>query len=470
MIFSSTFFLCVFLPVTLILYYILPFRFKNALLLLASLVFYAWGEPVYVLLMMFSIVFNYFAGIQLGDLKSRRVRRIRKHVFVFTVAVNVGILCFFKYYGFFLTNVNALLGTHIPIKDLALPIGISFYTFQILSYVIDVYWGNVDVQFNIIDFGAYITMFPQLIAGPIVRYEDIQRQLKKRTITLDKAADGAVWFIRGLAKKVLLANNIGMLFDTVFAIPAAQRPALTAWIGIIAYTFQIYFDFSGYSDMAIGLGKMMGFTFVQNFDHPYISRSITEFWRRWHISLSTWFREYVYIPLGGNRVNPLRHIRNIMIVWALTGLWHGAAWCYILWGLYYGILLLLEKYIWGRFLQKCPRIFQHIYTIFFFIIGWLIFTAPSASGLWDNFKAMFGLLGNGFSNSATWYYLTSYLILLILCILCSTPLVRTFFGMVSQAGKRWGQIVASAVYVLMFITSLAYLVNATYNPFLYFKF
>ena len=470
MIFSSTFFLCVFLPVTLILYYILPFRFKNALLLLASLVFYAWGEPVYVLLMMFSIVFNYFAGIQLGDLKSRRVRRIRKRVFVFTVAVNVGILCFFKYYGFFLTNVNALLGTHIPIKDLALPIGISFYTFQILSYVIDVYWGNVDVQFNIIDFGAYITMFPQLIAGPIVRYEDIQRQLKKRSITLDKAADGAVWFIRGLAKKVLLANNIGMLFDTVFAIPAAQRPALTAWIGIIAYTFQIYFDFSGYSDMAIGLGKMMGFTFVQNFDHPYISRSITEFWRRWHISLSTWFREYVYIPLGGNRVNPLRHIRNIMIVWALTGLWHGAAWCYILWGLYYGILLLLEKYIWGRFLQKCPRIFQHIYTIFFFIIGWLIFTAPSASGLWDNFKAMFGLLGNGFSNSATWYYLTSYLILLILCILCSTPLVRTLFGMVSQAGKRWGQIVASAVYVLMFITSLAYLVNATYNPFLYFKF
>ena len=386
------------------------------------------------------------------------------------MAVNVGILCFFKYYGFFLTNVNALLGTHIPIKDLALPIGISFYTFQILSYVIDVYWGNVDVQFNIIDFGAYITMFPQLIAGPIVRYEDIQRQLKKRSITLDKAADGAVWFIRGLAKKVLLANNIGMLFDTVFAIPAAQRPALTAWIGIIAYTFQIYFDFSGYSDMAIGLGKMMGFTFVQNFDHPYISRSITEFWRRWHISLSTWFREYVYIPLGGNRVNPLRHIRNIMIVWALTGLWHGAAWCYILWGLYYGILLLLEKYIWGRFLQKCPRIFQHIYTIFFFIIGWLIFTAPSASGLWDNFKAMFGLLGNGFSNSATWYYLTSYLILLILCILCSTPLVRTLFGMVSQAGKRWGQIVASAVYVLMFITSLAYLVNATYNPFLYFKF
>ena len=470
MIFSSTFFLCVFLPVTLILYYILPFRFKNALLLLASLVFYAWGEPVYVLLMMFSIVFNYFAGIQLGDLTSRRVRKTRKHVFVFTVAVNIGILCFFKYYGFFLTNLNALLGTHIPIRDLPLPIGISFYTFQILSYVIDVYWGKVNVQYNIIDFGAYITMFPQLIAGPIVRYEEIRQQLKKRTITLDKAADGAVFFIRGLAKKVLLANNIGMLFDTVSAIPAAQRPALTAWIGIIAYTFQIYFDFSGYSDMAIGLGRMLGFSFSQNFDHPYISRSITEFWRRWHISLSTWFREYVYIPLGGNRVNPLRHIRNIMVVWALTGLWHGAAWCYILWGLYYGILLLLEKYIWGRALRRSPRVFQHIYTIFFFVIGWLIFTAPSVPGLWDNFKALFGLLGNGFSDPATWYYLTSYLILLILCVLCSTPLVRRLFGMISQAGKRWGQIVASAVYVLLFVTSLAYLVNATYNPFLYFKF
>ena len=470
MIFSSTFFLCVFLPITFILYYLLPFRFKNVLLLLASLVFYAWGEPVYVLLMMFSIVFNYFAGIQLGDLTGRRVKRTRKHIFIFTVAVNVGILCYFKYYVFFLTNLNGLLGTHIPIKDLPLPIGISFYTFQILSYVIDVYWGKVPVQFNLIDFGAYITMFPQLIAGPIVRYEDIRRQLKHRRITLEKAADGAVWFIRGLAKKVLLANNIGMLYDAVFAIPAADRPALTSWLGIIAYTFQIYFDFSGYSDMAIGLGKMLGFQFVKNFDHPYISKSITEFWRRWHISLSTWFREYVYIPLGGNRVGAGRHILNIMIVWILTGFWHGAAWCYVLWGLYYGILLLLEKYVWGRILEKLPGLIRHIYTIFFFIIGWLIFTAPSAAGLSDNFASLFGGLGNGFADSTTWYYLSSYAILLILCILCSTPLVSRLFSKLSVAGRHWGQIAAIAVYAVLFLTSLAYLVNATYNPFLYFKF
>ncbi len=470
MIFSSTFFLCVFLPVTLVLYYILPWKFKNFLLLLASLIFYAWGEPVYVFLMIFSIVFNYLAGIQLGDLNKKRYRKKRKSVFIFTLVVNIGILSFFKYYGFVLTNVNALLGTHIPIKELALPIGISFYTFQILSYVIDVYWGNVKVQFNIIDFGAYITMFPQLIAGPIVRYEDIQRQLRHRTLSLQKTADGAIWFIRGLSKKVLLANNIGMLYDAVFAISADQRSVLTSWLGIIAYTFQIYFDFSGYSDMAIGLGKMLGFKFVQNFDYPYVSKSVTEFWRRWHISLGTWFREYVYIPMGGNRVNPLKHIRNIMVVWALTGLWHGAAWCYVIWGLYYGVLLLLEKYVWGRFLNRLPGAVQHLYTVILFVFGWLIFTAPSLSGLGDNFGAMFGAFGNAFADGAAWYYLTSNLILLIICTLCSTPLIKMIFGRISMANHKAGQIAAIVIYGGLFLTSLAYLVNATYNPFLYFKF
>jgi len=470
MIFSSTFFICVFLPITLILYYILPWRFKNLLLLIASLIFYAWGEPVYVLLMMFSIVFNYMAGIQMGDLKGKRWRRTRKRTFIFTVAVNIGILGFFKYYGFVLSNINGLLGTHIPIRQLSLPIGISFYTFQILSYIIDVYWGNVKVQYNIIDFGAYITMFPQLIAGPVVRYEDIQRQLKRRTISLQKTADGAIWFIRGLSKKVLLANNIGMLYDSVFAIPAGQRPVLTAWLGIIAYTFQIYFDFSGYSDMAIGLGKMLGFQFVQNFDHPYISRSVTEFWRRWHISLGTWFRDYVYIPLGGNRCSALKHIRNIMIVWALTGLWHGAAWNFVFWGLYYGILLILEKYIWGRLLERLPKLIQHIYTILLFVIGWLIFTAPSLPALSENFRALFGTMGNGFADSSTWYYLTTNLILLILCILCSTPLVMRLFNKVSMINHTGGQVFSIIVYTGLFLTSMAYLVNATYNPFLYFKF
>ena len=470
MIFSSTFFLCVFLPITLILYYAVPWKFKNFILLICSLIFYAWGEPVYVLLMMFSIVFNYMAGIQIGDLQKAKKTKTKRSVFLFTLIVNIAILCFFKYYGFVLSNLNYLLGTNIPIHDLALPIGISFYTFQILSYIIDVYWGKVKVQYNIINFGAYITMFPQLIAGPIVRYEDIQRQLIKRKITLAKVADGAAWFIRGLAKKVLLANNIGMLYDTIYALPAAQRPVLTAWIGIIAYTFQIYFDFSGYSDMAVGLGKMMGFKFVQNFDYPYISKSVTEFWRRWHISLGTWFREYVYIPLGGNRVNAARHIRNILLVWALTGLWHGADWCYILWGVYYGLLLLVEKYFLIKFLQKAPAVIQHFYTIVIFVIGWLIFTAPSLAGLGQNFAALFGGMGNGFVNAQTGYYFTTNLVLLLLCALCSTPLIWKLFQKVSYLKNRIGQIISIICYVLMFTTSIAYLVNATYNPFLYFKF
>ena len=470
MIFSSVFFLFVFLPVTLILYYLVPWKIKNAVLLLVSLIFYAWGEPVYVLLMMFSIVFNYLAGIQLGGLARLRERRRRKRVFVFTVAVNIVILSFFKYYGFALTNLNALLGTDIPIKELPLPIGISFYTFQILSYVVDVYWGNVPVQKNMIDFGAYVTMFPQLIAGPIVRYADIQRQLRKRKLTLAKAADGAAWFVRGLSKKVLLANNIGMLYDTAFAIPAAGRPALTTILGILAYTFQIYFDFSGYSDMAIGLGKMLGFQFVQNFDYPYISASITEFWRRWHISLGTWFREYVYIPLGGNRVSVGKHIRNIMIVWALTGIWHGADWCYVLWGVYYGLLLLIEKYLLKNFLKKFPRVIQHLYTIVLFVLGWLIFTAPSLGDLGQNFLSMFGGLGNGFANASSGYLLTSYIILLIICGLCSTPLVKNLFRNISVNRSKAGQVVMIVCYGLLLLACVAYLVNDTYNPFLYFKF
>ncbi|MCF0229241.1 MAG: MBOAT family protein [Parasporobacterium sp.] len=470
MIFSSTFFLCVFLPVTLILYYAVPWKFKNFLLLLASLIFYAWGEPVYVFLMMFSIVFNYIAGIQLGDLKKQRRFKTRKSVFLFTLIVNIAMLCFFKYYGFVLSNINALFGTDIPVRQLSLPIGISFYTFQILSYVIDVYWGKVNVQFNIIDFGAYITMFPQLIAGPIVRYEDIRRQLRRRTITLAKVSDGAAWFIRGLGKKVLLANNIGMLYDAVFAIPASDRPVLTAWLGIIAYTFQIYFDFSGYSDMAIGLGKMMGFKFLRNFDYPYVSTSVTEFWRRWHISLGTWFREYVYIPLGGNRVNAARHIRNILVVWALTGLWHGSDWAYILWGLYYGLLLLLEKYFLGKYISRAPRFLAHLYALVTVIFGWLIFTAPSVQALGLNFSAMFGALGNGFADGGTWYYFASNLLLLILCILCSTPVVWRIFCRISYEKSSAGRIFAVVCYALIFTTSLAYLVNSTYNPFLYFKF
>lgn len=471
MIFSSIFFLCIFLPVTLILYYIVPWKFKNFVLLICSLIFYAWGEPVYVLLMMFSIVFNYLAGLQLEGLASlKHSEGRRRRIFIFTVAVDIAILCFFKYYGFALSNINSLLHTNIPIKELSLPIGISFYTFQILSYVIDVYWENVPAQHNIVDFGAYISMFPQLIAGPIVRYEDIQRQLKKRKLSLQKFTDGAVWFIRGLAKKVLLANNIGMLFDAVNAQAASQRPALTTLLGVIAYTFQIYFDFSGYSDMAVGLGKMMGFEFVRNFEHPYISTSVTEFWRRWHISLSTWFREYVYIPLGGNRVSVPKHIRNIMVVWILTGFWHGASWNFVLWGLYYGVILLIEKYFIGRILNKLPKIIGHIYAIILFVYGWLIFSSESLAEIGQNTKSLFGGFGNGFADAQTGYLLSTNLILLIICLLCSMPFAGRVLDNMQISRKKVWRVLAVVIYVVMFAASFAYLVNATYNPFLYFKF
>ncbi len=425
---------------------------------------------MYILLMLFSIVFNYLAGIQISDYRNQGNDRSKKSVFVFTLTVNIAVLFFFKYYGFVFININRLFGLNIPIKELSLPIGISFYTFQILSYVIDVYRGNVEVQTNFIDFGTYVAMFPQLIAGPIVQYADIEEQLKHRKISFAKTADGMAWFIRGLGKKVLLANNIGILFETIFAVPAPSRPALTTWIGIIAYTFQIYFDFSGYSDMAIGLGKMIGFNFCINFDYPYVSKSVTEFWRRWHISLGTWFREYVYIPLGGNRVSAGKHIRNILIVWGLTGLWHGADWCFIIWGLYFGVILLLEKYGLQKLLDKVPVMVGHLYTIIAFIIGWMIFTAPSLNILVQNIASMVGALGNGFANSDTIYYLTTNLILLIVCGFCSTPIVWTLFKRIVLSFGKKGQYIAIACYAVLFITSFAYLVNATYNPFLYFKF
>ena len=470
MIFSSIFFLCIFLPVTLIVYYLVPWKAKNPVLLAASLVFYAWGEPVYILLMMFSIVFNYLGGIQMEGCAITGRNRRRKAVFLFTICMDIAVLCFFKYYGFLVANLNAWFHSDIPIRNLPLPIGISFYTFQILSYVIDVYRKRVPAQRNLISFGTYVTMFPQLIAGPIVRYADIEQQLKTRVLSLTQIADGAVWFVRGLAKKVLLANNIGMLFDSIYAIPAAQRPVLTAWLGIIAYTFQIYFDFSGYSDMAIGLGKMLGFRFVKNFDYPYISGSVTEFWRRWHISLGTWFREYVYIPMGGNRVGTLKHIRNIMVVWLLTGFWHGAEWTFVLWGVYYGILLLLEKYILKPIFYGRWKALKHVYTMVLVIFGWLIFTAPTLADLGVNASALFGGQGNGFADPATGYYFLSNLVLLLICAVASTPYPHRFLKKLYQTGSLFGKVVPTVYYLAIFLLSFGYLVNATYNPFLYFKF
>ena len=470
MIFSSLLFIFIFLPVTLILYYISPWKFKNLILLIMSLVFYAWGEPVYILLMIFSILFNYFSARQMDLYRRARDARYHRICFIITVVVNIAVLCFFKYLGFFLGNLNAIFGTSFRTNAISLPIGISFYTFQTLSYIIDVYWGNVKVQKNIIDFGAYIAMFPQLIAGPIVRYKDIAAQLKNRVINFEQISDGVSWFIRGLAKKVLLANQIGMLYDAVFAVPAAERAALTTWLGIIAYTFQIYFDFSGYSDMAIGLGKMLGFKFVKNFDYPYISDSATTFWRRWHISLGTWFREYVYIPMGGNRVSVPKHIRNILVVWLLTGLWHGASWAFVLWGLYWAVLLLLERYVYGRLLQAAPSAIGHIYTIFAFVFGWLIFTSSSLAGFGANLSSMFGGLGNGFADAQTGYYLGSYVILLIICGFCSTPVVWRGFRKIAVNQSVLCRALTVLSYAVLLGASTASLVNASYNPFLYFRF
>lgn len=459
MVFSSLYFLYIFLPVVLILYYALPrTSVRNCILLLASIIFYAWGEPVYVFLMIFSILINYVLGLDIA-----RSGKIRKRVqFVVAVLINLGLLGFFKYYGFVVENINALAGLHLRVRELALPIGISFYTFQILSYIIDVYRGQVAAQKNLIRFALYVTMFPQLIAGPIVRYDDIEQQLTSRNITLARFAKGCERFILGLGKKVLLANNLGQLSDAVFALET--RPALAAWLGLIAYAMQIYFDFSGYSDMAIGLGDMLGFTFLENFRYPYLSKSITEFWRRWHISLGTWFREYVYIPLGGNRVCAVRHILNILIVWTLTGLWHGASWNFVLWGLYYGLLLLLEKYFFAKRLDKIPVFFRHLYTLILVLFGWLLFASTDLSAAGRYFLDLFGR--GGFCNTASLYQLIGNGILLLIGGVCCCPFVYRFYRKKTHTMPA----LTVAATTLLFIVCTAFLVYNSYNPFLYFRF
>ena len=471
MIFSSVFFLYVFLPIVLVLYYVAPFKLKNLVLLIFSLIFYAWGEPVYVFLMAFSILINYVFGLEIVDFRRKHDMRCAKAAMIVCVAVDLLVLGFYKYYGFLISNINGIFHASIPVKELALPIGISFYTFQTLSYIVDVYWGNVKAQKNLISFGAYVTMFPQLIAGPIVRYADIEKQLGNRKINRAKFGEGAIWFIQGLGKKALIANNIGNVFDNIQAMGAANTSMLSAWIGAFAYTMQIYFDFGGYSDMAIGLGKMLGFEFNKNFDYPYISRSVTEFWRRWHISLGTWFREYVYIPLGGNRVSFLKHIRNLLIVWALTGLWHGAAWNFVAWGVYYGILLILEKYVLKDVLERFPDWAKHVYTLFLVVIGWMLFAAPSMGSAMSYIGTMFGIGGAGIIDGTGWYYLKSALILGVIAAVGSTPLVyskieKVLYDRRNPSGKMW----VAIYYIAVLLIATAYLVNSTYNPFLYFRF
>ena len=468
MLFSSIVFLFSFLPAVMILYYLLPVRFRNVILLLASLVFYAWGEPVYLFLMLLSILFNYFSGLDIA--RNLQDKRAAKRSPVFNLIINLAVLGFFKYEGFVLDTLNGILPVHISYHALPLPIGISFYTFQILSYIIDVYRGNVKVQTNLPNFALYVTMFPQLIAGPIVQYADVDEQLASREVSRTKFGEGSMYFIRGLAKKVLLANTSGMIFTEVSGLAKGNIAVMTAWLGAFAYMFQIYFDFSGYSDMAIGLGKMFGFEFNMNFNYPYVSKSITEFWRRWHISLSSWFRDYVYIPLGGNRVSKIKHIRNLLIVWFLTGLWHGAAWNFVAWGLYYGVILIIEKYLLSPVLDRLPDVVRHIYSIVLVVIGWVLFFSSSFGQAADYIRVMFGAGAHGFADRESMYLLTSNLILWLILIFGSTPLVHFRYEHMLRT-KKWNTtIINSVVYAALFIVCIAYLVTETYNPFLYFRF
>ena len=470
MLFSSITFLFIFLPLTLLLYYLVPFRMKNYVMLAASLIFYAWGEPVYIILMILSIILNYFCGQDIYE--KRDNARAMKMSLMFGVVMNLLILGSFKYYGLLMDTINAILPIDIPYRVLALPIGISFYTFQAMSYLIDVYRKEVKPQENVLYFALYISMFPQLIAGPIVRYIDIEEQLKERSINSTKFGEGAMYFIRGLAKKVVLANTFGSIYEQVAAMQMGSFSTLTAWVGAIAYAFQIYFDFGGYSDMAIGLGKMFGFEFLPNFNYPYIAKSITDFWRRWHISLSTWFREYVYIPLGGNRCTPSRHILNLLIVWMLTGLWHGAQWNFMFWGLYYGVILILEKYLWGSKIEKLPAAVQHIYAFVLVLFGWVFFFSPTLGYAGQYLKVMFGIGAKGIFDKQGFFMIFTNWLLIVIAILASAPrgykLLKKITGCWQSEEVR--TIVTCAVYIAMFLLCIAFLVTETYNPFLYFRF
>lgn len=473
MLFSSLEFLYLFLPVTLLIYFFSPLRWRNLILLAVSLIFYGWGEPVYVFLMMFTITVDYIFG-RLIEKKLDDKKKARKYLFA-AIAVNLAILGFFKYAGFIIENLRFIPGLEgIEAPEISLPIGISFYTFQALSYVIDVYRNDTRAQKNIINFGAYVTLFPQLIAGPIVRYRDIDDQLTDRKHSLNMAASGIRTFTAGLAKKVLLANTAGELWKYFSGLPDGELTIAGAWLGITFYTFQIYFDFSGYSDMAIGLGRILGFRFLENFNYPYISKSITEFWRRWHISLSSWFREYVYIPLGGNRRGEVRTYLNLFAVWLLTGLWHGANWNFVIWGLYYFVLLFLEKAFLGKLLEKVPAFFRHIYTLFFVVIGWLIFVFDGAGSLtlergFRYIGAMFGATAAGFINSADVWDIARSAFILTVMVFASTPVARrAFWGAYEK--KRWMSYLSGALCAAVLIICTAYLVDSSFNPFLYFRF
>lgn len=471
MVFSSVIFLFWFLPIFLICYYVSPQRMKNFILFLGSLFFYGWGEPVYILLMLFSTLSDYIHGLLIGRCRRKRTARI---FLISSIIINLGVLGFFKYADFVIQSINGIAGTSIPLLNLPLPIGISFYTFQTMSYTIDVYRKETKVQKNLLDFAVFVTMFPQLIAGPIVKYRQIEDRLHNRKVDLSAINYGLRRFVVGFAKKVLIANNTGLLWREVSQMDFGEMKVLTAWLGIVAYAFQIYFDFSGYSDMAIGLGSMLGFRFPENFNYPYVASSITEFWRRWHISLSSWFKEYVYIPLGGNRKGIGRQLLNILIVWALTGIWHGAGWNFLSWGMWFAAFLILEKLFLGKVLSHLPKMLGRCYMFAVVLISWVFFELSEMGQIIQYVKAMFGLNEVGVLDNYGLYLLKGNAILLLIAMVASTP---TFAELAKRMrNSKKGSTIAlyrlfeKIILPVMLLLSIAYMVEASYNPFLYFRF
>ena len=467
MLFSSVSFLYYFLPITLILYFVSKDKYKNIILLLASLFFYFYGEPKYTVLMLISAFSAYIHGILIEKFREKGYSKL---FLVSGLVVSLGILIVFKYMDFIIKNINYISNSNIKLLRLVLPIGISFYTFQGLSYIVDVYKKDAKVCRSFVDFATYVCLFPQLIAGPIVRYTTIEDELKNRTHSFDKFAYGVNRFVVGLAKKVILANNLGMLVDIMTK--SNEKSVLSYWMVAIFFSLQIYYDFSGYSDMAIGLGRMFGFDFLENFNYPFISKSIKEFWRRWHISLSSFFRDYVYIPLGGNRVSRGRWIFNLLIVWSLTGLWHGDSWNFILWGLYFALLLIIENLFLQNILSKLPALIQHIYAKFFIIISFVIFNNENIKDLWSSLYNMFNFRGVDLYNDFSTYYLKSYTVLLIVSVIGATPILKNIIQKINKnvTGQKVISTINSILNIVLLVVVTAYLIDGSFNPFLYFRF
>lgn len=472
MVFSSLFFLCVFLPINIFLYYAVNNNtYKNAVLIVSSLAFYAWGEPIWISVLVLSALFNYFIGV---SIERSRGSRKGKGILVLAVAVNLFVLGFFKYFGFITESINTLLGISVPVISIGLPIGISFYTFKSISYIVDVYRGEVGAQKSFFKFLLYISLFHNLVAGPIVRYKDIEQDIENRAFGFESFSNGVSRFIIGLGKKVIIANQANEFSKAFLDMDYSRLPVLGAWAGILLYAIEIYFDFSGYSDMAIGLGKMYGFNYKENFNYPYIAKSVTEFWRRWHISLTSFFKDYVYIPLGGNRKH---HVRNMLVVWLLTGLWHGAGWNFVVWGLYFFVLLVIEKYILLKFEKKIPAVFWRLYFVAAILVGWVFFYHTGIDRAFRFLGIMFGINAPSLSSPEVGIFLNSYMIFIVIALVGCTPLMKSIFDRIKGSLQRIrigaysvDQLIKSTVNIAILIVSIIMLVGQSYNPFLYFKF